>query len=137
MMVRTLKQYTWRLRGEQPVSVSFSSTPGFLTSIDDFYLTSRGLAVIETTNGNYNTTLWQQVKPQSLLSWVRAAVANQLATSAQDWAKLFAVQNSGTYNNQWMVLDLERFSPAVPDHTFVVLEQLPGRVEVRDESRTL
>ena len=103
------------------------SSPAFLSSVDDFYITGNGLAVIETTNGNHNRALWQRVSPKSVLSWVRVIVANMVASTAKDWMDSFSQMNSGTYNNQWMVLDTKRFvrGERLQNNTFWVLEQLP------------
>jgi hypothetical protein len=138
MMVRTLKRYQWG-SGDSAVRVSLSSSPGFLSSIDDFYLTSKGLAVIETTNGNMNADLWKLLTPSSVLSWVRANVANAVSSSAPQWTQLFSTENSGTYNNQWMVLDMNQFTPGEPlkPATFMILEQLPGSCTVEDKSAHL
>lgn len=43
--------------------MSFSSFPGGIQSGDDFYLISSGLVTMETTNENYNESLWSDVKP--------------------------------------------------------------------------
>lgn len=43
--------------------MTFSSYPGFLYSLDDFYLISSGLAVTETTNLVYNSQLWTKIQP--------------------------------------------------------------------------
>lgn len=43
--------------------IVFSSYPGFVYSLDDFYLISSGLAVMETTNTVYNSSLWINVQP--------------------------------------------------------------------------
>lgn len=43
--------------------IRFSSYPGFLYSLDDFYLISSGLAITETTNSVYNPQLWENVQP--------------------------------------------------------------------------
>jgi hypothetical protein len=44
--------------------ITFSSYPGTIQSGDDFYVTSAGLATLETTTGNNNHSLWQYVKPE-------------------------------------------------------------------------
>ena len=78
--------------------VHFSSSPGLLASLDDFYIvhsTSAQLAVIETTNDVYNPELFELVTPRSCLCWARAITANTLATTAPSWAMLFAKEASG------------------------------------------
>ena len=44
--------------------VVLSGYPGVLVGVDDFYMTSKQLAVIETTNSVFNTTLFDAVTPQ-------------------------------------------------------------------------
>lgn len=65
--------------------------------------------MLQTTNQIFNTSLYEQVVPTSLLAWQRVRVANMLATSGSQWAELVALSNSGTYNNQYMVFDSSRF----------------------------
>ena len=78
-------------------SISFSSYPGTLFSVDDFYLTSAGLAVTETTIGNSNASLWKFVQPRgSVLTWIRVQVATRLASTATDWGVVFKKKTSGT-----------------------------------------
>lgn len=76
------------------------------------------------------------MKPQGqLLCWVRSTIANQLANSGKEWVQLFAKFNSGTYNNQWTVLDYNKFKPGqdIPNQDVLwILEQTPGYTESRD-----
>lgn len=45
-------------------------------------------------------SLYDAVQPDSLMSWIRVMVANRMAANGSDWATIFALHNSGTYNNQ-------------------------------------
>ena len=81
---------------------------------------------------------WKQFHTKTSLILVlfhpRARVANQLAVDGQDWAKLFSQFHSGTYVNQWMVLNYDRFSQGqVPEEGFLtVLEEIPGLIHYED-----
>jgi hypothetical protein len=67
---------------------------------DDFYVTPRFVSM-ETTNSVFNHTLYElYITPASALSWQRAYISNGWATSGAQWVQLFAMYNSGTYNNQ-------------------------------------
>ena len=66
-------------------------------------------------------------------------VANRLATDAPTWAAHFSRYNSGTYNNNWMVLDYNKFSPGqkLEKDTFWVVEQVPGTIVAEDQTAYL
>jgi len=117
-------------------TISFSAYAGVLASGDDYTLISSGLLSIETTISVFNKPLYNLVKPEGQLHcWVRSYIANQLARTASEWVELFARYNSGTYNNQWTVVDYKLFKPGQPlPHTDLiwVLEQIPGRTESQD-----
>jgi len=123
------------------VSITMSSYPGTILSVDDFYLMSSGLAVTETTIGNNNASLYKTLTPTGIvLSWIRVMVASRLATSAQSWADIFKKRNSGTYNNQFMIIDYRKFTPGQPlpkAGLFYVLEQIPTYVEAKDMTQVL
>ncbi|PSN46681.1 putative phospholipase B-like 2 [Blattella germanica] len=99
------------------VSISFSSYPGVIQSGDDFYVTSTGLTVMETTIGNNNRSLWSYVNAEGQY-------------------------NSGTYNNQWMIVDYKLFKAGTPQKELKkdllwVLEQLPGHIKAADKTDVL
>ncbi|KAJ7423706.1 putative phospholipase B-like 2 [Willisornis vidua] len=147
-MLRLIKKYTLPFRtsaggkSQIPGSIQvFSSYPGTIFSGDDFYILSSGLVALETTIGNNNPARWKYLDPRgSVLEWLRNIVANRLARSGSEWATVFQRFNSGTYNNQWMVVDYNAFVPgrASPSPGMLtVLEQIPGLVVEADLTKLL
>lgn len=131
---RIFKYYT--LDG---VTTAFSSYPGYLESLDDFYMMSSGLGMVQTSNNVLNHTLYDLITPKSLLAWQRVRVASQMATTGEEWYRLFQRSASGTYVNQYMVVDFNRFTPGQPlrPGTLWVLEEIPGLVKGADQTPTL
>ncbi len=76
--------------------MTFSSYPGTLLSVDDFYITNQNLTVIETSLDNLNSDLWSYVTSETNLFWIRVLIANRLASSGPEWVKVFSRYNSGT-----------------------------------------
>lgn len=140
-MLRIYKHYNFEVFKSpfRNTRMSFSSYPGFLCSLDDFYILGSGMVMLQTTNNIFNTSLYDQVVPQSLLAWQRVRVANALATDGEQWSKIVSKYNSGTYNNQYMIMDLKRFTPNVgfKDGALWVVEQIPGLVEYSDQTPIL
>eukprot|EP00762_Andalucia_godoyi_P006576 ANDGO_05030.mRNA.1 Phospholipase B-like protein G len=135
-MLRIFKHYQFLDEGS-PAIVSFSSAPGIVSSHDDFFVTGARLAIMETTNDMFNLDYQRKyVTTNSFLSWQRAAVANILSHSGEDWVDFFGRYNSGTYSNQWMIVNYGLFSPHRPlvPGTIVVSEQLPNRMVTGDMS---
>ena len=143
-MLRAYKRYDLGFgHGARATSVAFSSYPGFLYSGDDFYLLAHSkMAVQETTIGNSNVTRAAEfIRPTgTVFDWIRNVVANRLAVDGASWSELFARYNSGTYNNQFMVVDYKAFDQGtgtVKPGALWVLEQIPGLVESHDMTRVL
>ncbi|XP_029778050.1 putative phospholipase B-like 2 [Suricata suricatta] len=148
-MLRVIKKYWFQFREDPQVNsplapgnnLVFSSYPGTLFSCDDFYIVGSGLVTLETTIGNRNPALWKYVQPQGcVLEWVRNIVANRLALDGDSWTDIFQKFNSGTYNNQWMIVDYKAFVPGGPSprrRVLTVLEQIPGMVVVADKTSEL
>lgn len=69
-----------------------------------------------------------------MLSWCRARLSNQLAHTGKNWAQVYSLYHSGTYVNQWMVLDFHKFIPGNdPTSGFLtVLEEVPGFIHFED-----
>ncbi|XP_069845765.1 phospholipase B-like 1 isoform X2 [Dipodomys merriami] len=140
-MLRIYKHWDFNLRDSDTSSNrhTFSSYPGFLESLDDFYILSSGLVLLQTTNSVYNKTLLKSVVPETLLAWQRVRVANMLASNGQEWAEIFSRHNSGTYNNQYMVLDMNKVRPrnSLDKGTLYIVEQIPTYVEYSDQTEIL
>lgn len=140
-MTRVMKHFTFNLKHSSVASktVSFSSYPGFVFSFDDFYETSHGLTIFETTFSNFNDDLWQYVVPTTVLDWIRITVAVRAATDGPSFKTWFEPHNSGTYNNQWVVVDYNVFATGtgVPKGTLTIVEQLPGNMFIGDMSELL
>ena len=152
-MLRVLKKYSFGLHYTDSLNnnyrlvpgqeISFSGYPGVIYSGDDFSLISPShLAVMETTIGNSNKELWKYIHPKGqILEGIRSIVANRLAQSGSKWTKIFSRYNSGTYNNQWMVVDYKKFKPSKSlrksKGLLWVLEQIPGHIHKEDKTDTL
>ena len=88
-MIRTYKVYDLQFNAAFSSKISFSSYPATLWSTDDFYVTEKGISVIETTNGVFNKTLHQLITPKSVLCWIRTIVASRMATTGYWWVDTF------------------------------------------------
>ena len=107
------------------------------------------LGVMETSLDIHNPSLYDLIVPESLFSWVRVRSANLIAHDGNQWAKRFAFDHSGTYANQWMVLDFDKFQPAntgesgegeeavMKEGLFTVVEEMPGMVKTSDQTQHL
>ena len=148
-MLRIFKHYN--LQYTSPQVSSFSSYPGTVSSIDDFYMLP-SMSVMETTNAVLKLNVSAISPVGAVPTFIRAQVANTLATGGKHWTEIFARENSGTvfllfilpqcirsshrdqYNNQWMVLDHSKFTPGkqLSNDTLWVLEQIPGFTKAHD-----
>lgn len=138
-MTRVYKKYSIPYRHNPGRVISFSSYPAMISSLDDWYQINTGLVVTETTIANNNASLWKNVKHDQVLNWYRSMVANRLAKDGKEWMHIYEKHNSGTYNNQWMVVDYNRFSPSSgPSAGFLwVGEQLPGHFYFEEQTEFL
>jgi hypothetical protein len=119
--------------------ISMDSFPGIVASGTDWYITSNELAIQETTNIVFNTSLYTAVVPETVSEFIRVMAANYLSYTGDQWTQYFSRHNSGTYNNQYMVVDFERYQPGqyLPDGVLWVAEQIPGHVSRADVTHVL
>lgn len=150
MMLRVFKSIavtrvvpgTQQLFETQVTRATYSSYPSVMASIDDFYVSSKSLAITETSLTVFNDNLYQvgvNMGPNTVLYYMRAMAATEMADTGKQWVDIFGKYNSGTYNNQWMVVDRKAFTPYTPftQDVLWVAEQMPGHYETFDASRIL
>ena len=138
MMTRIFKEYNINLNHPliKNKNVLFSSYPGTLNSLDDFYINSKSnLIVIETTNIFFNQTLYDYIHPNNILCWQRVIIANFLSNSSFEWTQHFSKYNSGTYNDMFMILDMKKVNlekGIIEDKSFYIIETLPNYIFIND-----
>ena len=137
-LIRIYKEYKYVPNSKFPVkaqTVTMSSYPAAVNSQDDFYITGAYLYVGETTNGIEDLTLFDLLSPDTLMCWMRTMVANRLTDDAYSWTQVFSKYNSGTYNNQFQILDLKLIDTekkVISPGAFYIVEQLPGSCDVQE-----
>ena len=142
LMIRIFKEYRFvsNKGNEKSITSIFSSYPGALSSIDEFYFLDSKLVVMGTSNNIYKNHLFDLIKYDSILIWVRQIVANRLASSAEDWAEIFKRENSGTNNGQTMIMDINKIdlnNKILSNNTLMIIEQIPNYTETVDVTNYL
>jgi len=81
----------------------------------------------------------QYISEKTVPEWIRIVLANRMASSGAEWVSVFGMYNSGTYNNQWQVVDYKMFTPGSPIQpgTLWIAEQIPGFLVSADKSDVL
>ena len=146
-MLRVWKIYTFI-----NVTVSMSSHPANFYSQDDFYETSNGLAVWETSLVVWNLTMYNVFPSSTVSEFIRTMVANYIATDALEWPTIFIKYNDGTYNNEYACVDYKKIDSLgaqgpsganhdwiqlLPPNTLTFVDQLPGFYRIVDATDLL
>jgi hypothetical protein len=76
--------------------------PGVIHSADDFVTNSAGIAITETTIGNFSG-----YDPAGIPEFVRARKAAQYSASIDDFARIMKEGNNGGYANTWLIADTQ------------------------------
>lgn len=136
-MLRIYKVYNVYY-GNRKIKLSFSSSPGLIHSKDDYYTVSADdtqLFVMETTNSVKNESVYEPVNDK-LLSWQRILLGLYWMTNAKEFAEVIKPYNSGTYDNQWIIFDLNAWKKDKKEALFIC-EQMPGLMISEDVTRFL
>ena len=130
-----LKSYSFEVKEFKAKNIAISTRTGHLSSVDDFWMADTNLLVLETTLHCFNQTLYRiGVTPNSVLTWMRVYYAMLKSDNGKDWTQNFIFENSGTYNNEYIVLDGNKFTPGqkpVSDLVWMI-EQLPTTFHAED-----
>ena len=142
LMIRIFKEYRFVTnKGHEKSNVSiFSSYPAALSSIDEFYYMDSNLLVTGTSINIRKSTLYKLFTPQSILIWVRQIVANRLASTGKEWTEIFKKENSGTNNEQVMILDMNKIdlkNKIIENETLMIIEQMPKYTDSVDVTEYL
>ena len=148
-LYRIMKSYYIPYGGVEAKHIVFSSYPIQLFSMDDIYVLDTKLAVYETTFHTWTLELYDKyLKSKTVPTWIRVQIANRMATDGRSWARAFRKYNSGTYNNQYVILDYNKFeiflenskegnSSELPKNTAYIIEMGPGMAFEYDATRDL
>ena len=142
-LIRIYKEYKYVPNSAFPIkskTITMSSYPAAVNSQDDFYITDAYLYVAETTNHVMDLNLFDLLDPNTLMCWMRTMVANRLTDDAYSWTQVFSKYNSGTYNNQFQILDLKLIDTTkkkISPGAFYIVEQLPGSCDVQEVTDNL
>jgi hypothetical protein len=78
------------------------TSPGWIASMTDFWVTGGGMVVVETTMVGY-----EGYDTSKVPEYVRARNACQYAASIDEWVKLMDTEDNGGYANMWLIGDIK------------------------------
>ena len=84
--------------------------------------------------------LYDLIATESIGSSFRQMLAGRLASSAEEWTKIFARENSGTCNEQAIILDMNKIdfkNKKIEDKALMIIEQMPNKTETKDVTEYL
>ncbi|MCA9879836.1 MAG: hypothetical protein KC442_18710 [Thermomicrobiales bacterium] len=80
----------------------YQTSPGWIASMTDFWITGGGLVVVETTMVGY-----EGYDVDKTPEYVRARNACQYGASIDEWVALMDAGNNGGYANMWLLGDIK------------------------------
>ncbi len=110
-----------------------AATPGLIGSATDFGYNNKGIMFNETTHRVSKS----QVKPLGLWIFWRAALAEQFSGSISDFFNAISLDNTGTYQNGYMLVDANTYETGLVEMSyrcFVYYRSTGGLYTVSSES---
>ena len=142
LMIRIFKEYRFVTNkgNEKSKTVAFSSYPASLSSVNEFHVMDSNLTEMGTSIDILESDLYDLITHESILTWIRQIVSNRLASSAEEWTKIFQRENSGTGNEQAIILDMNKIdlkNKKIEDKALMIIEQMPNYTEAVDVTEYL
>merc|ERR1719324_350468 len=104
-MTRIFKHYYFEV-GLPVVGISMSSYPGCVSSTDDYFLAGNGMAAMSTSLGVPATGPESEPAANNgLPSFVRSIMAMRLASTPEQWAKVYGFVHGIAGGKQWLVVN--------------------------------
>jgi hypothetical protein len=91
-------------------TMAYTCMPGSIPSQNDYYTLDDHKFVAETSFGTDNTAVYEWIHYESVPYWIRIHVANLAFDTQQTWTDVFFNNRSGTYPNQWLVVDFSQYT---------------------------
>lgn len=113
-------------------AVIMSSYPGAISSTDDFVLTSKGLAVMETSL-SIDMSLFSG-NNEGIFAFYRLQKAARTSTTARQFIKTFLENDDHTYSSSWMIVDFPQYERDPTQEAFFVLETTAADAQYEDKS---
>ncbi|RLE94159.1 MAG: hypothetical protein DRN04_04470 [Thermoprotei archaeon] len=95
------------IKPDKGYEIFMQSFPGYMWSGTDWYITSAGLVISETT---ISMSLFNE---SGIPVFVRARMAAQYASSIDEWVNIMLTGNNGAYSNRWYLGDIKTGEIAV------------------------
>ncbi|KAJ3432284.1 phospholipase b-related [Anaeramoeba flamelloides] len=136
-MLRQLKYYEFNFKSIPTADIVFSGYAGVIASLDSYYQIDKSRILIETTLIVFNADIYQYVTTESVLTTLRVTGCNRYAKSGKDWAQCIKQHNSGTYNNEWLIVDYDQWEQSSQTDVLWVCGQMPGKLVCEDTTSSL
>ena len=114
--------------------VSLSTMLGMIGSLDDFYMTDTGLIIFETSLVSADLKMLKEfINPKSLFTSFRSLLSTFISINGSDFSNNFLKHNSGTYNNDYYIIDFNKFERGVKPKKDLIwlVEQIPSKTEYK------
>jgi len=126
----------------QTKRMTYSAQPGSLPSQDDWYIVDDNKLITETTLVSYNNSVFNWIHYDSVPYWIRINVANLVYKTQETWRDTYFRERSGTYNNQWLVVDFNNYFKYKNNMTEAVdiiwmVEEFYGFTSTEDQTQAL